>query len=563
MAKQTAMQAKTNDGFVPDEDLEEDGFIEETPQSTGDWLLQNVAKPVAATPLDIVTGAVQGGIDLANLIPGVHMQPGIDLAQAAGVGGNRGDALIQNLSSYIPTLVGSEATLPLKSIEGFAPLMGKLGAEGATYQTSQTPNEPGKIALSTALSMGIPASMVGVGGGFNKAAEFFGAPGVAQNIMSPIAALKNLKNSNAVGDVQANFAKNQAAEDGIWNSVTKEAEAYGDKKLDTSNYVDPIKQKIQEYEDLSSKHSGFKNEYEGAIDTLKGYLNDDFSTFPAALKQNVAINKDYKNTLRPVSGMPKTTTELEATNFAREQLHNMLADNFQKYGLTDTLGRDWGYARNLTRDNNNIFKTVPDVKGNPKVSDFYAQQVTTNPYSDPTGFVNQYIPKGKGEGTESMEQFSAMVGNKDRATDYLKSNIFHDAISGEEPNVSKFVEKAKGLSPDQIGYLFKPQEQEQIKLLSKLNDKYPTQIPDAWKTIAGGALAGLVGLSAHPVAGALAVAAPAAYQLAYRGASSPSASNLIKNSMLARMQPGNPIVGQTPVNLSRSLIAANQSGGAK
>src|SRR4051812_19726976 len=100
MAKQSAIkapQAASNDGFVPDDD----GFAEDAPeQSTGDWLLQNVVKPIAATPLDMITGATQGGVDLANLIPGVHMQPPLDLAQAAGVGGNRGDELIKNLSSY-------------------------------------------------------------------------------------------------------------------------------------------------------------------------------------------------------------------------------------------------------------------------------------------------------------------------------------------------------------------------------------------------------------------------------------------------------------------------------
>src|ERR1043165_9274465 len=142
MANKSAIQAKpVDDGFIPDEDQDfqeeerqdesDEGFVEDAPeQSTGDWLLQNVAKPAIATPLDMITGAAQGGVDLANLIPGVHLTPPIDLAQAVGVGGNRGDELIKNLSSYIPTAAASEFAAPMEAVGGMSPLLAKLATEG-------------------------------------------------------------------------------------------------------------------------------------------------------------------------------------------------------------------------------------------------------------------------------------------------------------------------------------------------------------------------------------------------------------------------------------------------
>lgn len=566
------LPAQNNFGFEP--------IPETTHQSVSDWLMGNVAKPAAAAIPDILSGIASGTRDMINFplqVAGVPQRYQIpqtmNLTQAAGLPQNPG---LQEMASFAPTVIGSEIAAPLSAAKSLSPLLAKMATEGATFQATQTPNDPYAVAQSAAINALIPSGMAGGKELLVRGAERFGLPQFADNSLESIKGLMGLSNREALNLAEKNYGLYEGKKKNLWenlDSVAKIADANLPKQgLDTTAFREPIQDRINELEKLSAQHTGYKNAYEEPIKILKSYLNDDINTFESAFTQNKALNKDYRASLRTNSGAPKSRDELDATKFAIDSLHNMIDQNLENLGLSGSLGNIWNDARQTTTDINQIFKTVPDIGGNAKTSLFQQHQLSNNPYIDPTTFVSNYVPRGKGEGIESMEQFAKMIGDEKSAKDFLKANFFEKVLQGGNPSARDFIGRANTLSEKQKSYLFTPEEKQQMKLVSGLMDKYPDNQPvqKILDALFHGGTGGVVGgAAAHAIGapwyyGSLAggIGVPAAEHAAYSIAGNKNVNNLLQKMLINRMNNPAPMAGNIAANTARATTAQQPFQGA-
>lgn len=481
----------------------------EVPQK-GSAALTAFAKDQMPRPvdLDIATGIAKGTRNLLNLplsLAGVspeHQIPEpVDISKRLGLRQDPLGNFTKEAASYIPTALGSEVAAPMNAVRALGPSIAKLATEGFTHGLSENPTHPGQALAEAGANTILPAGM-GAGKAIVQAgAEKFGLPGFSQKVADLLKPLMNLRTRDAATLAEQRYNSLDEHADKLWGGVRdtlkeidkgaptagniagmKEVGKFAPTKVpeasfDPATYKLGLNSKISEMEASSAKNSADKEAFKGPLKVLRGYANDPIATFEDAINHNISLNKAYKEALRPTTGMPKSQEELAATKVAMAHLHNALDENLARRGLTDTFGPQLQEARGATRDLHQIFNEVPNVGGQGKTSILAQQRGSNSPFTDPTTFIDNYIPTSRQEGSEKLKQLGAVLGNKDTANNYAKARMFKDAIKGGTPDPIAFTRKYDSLSPEIQDYLFTPEQRTQADLVSKLAKKYPERIP--------------------------------------------------------------------------------------
>lgn len=276
---------------------------------------------------------------------------------------------------------------------------------------------------------------------------------------------------------------------------------YNKYPFDNSTYINALKNRLNILQNQSNNQSAYARANAPSISLLQDYIGDQHNSFSDAIDHNKSLNQDFQNEIAPGQPLPFKTV-----NFAKSALQNTLQDNINKYGLDDTLGVALDNANTITSMKNQLFNQVINPNGQPKISNFSGFVNGKTQFSDPTSFVNDYLPKSNSDGIQKMQQFSQMIGDPDYAKDIIKSNYFNNAYKNNNFNPKSFLPLYNKLSPEQQNYLFDPNENASISALNNIMTDDPKALNRAsWNILShgGGATGGLaIGFeSGHPLLG--------------------------------------------------------------
>jgi len=390
---------------------------------------------------------------------------GKQIGQAYGVTKpNIADKLLQGAAQYAPYALVGGASLPGQAAAG--------GLYGATQ--SKDPITGAATGAATNLILGKVGQIISKGvPSITKALSKYAAPGIADTLKSSLDKVKDLKNSVAFDRARSNFNDYQDAESSAWDSLKKSAnaaDAQSGINFNDENYKDALTKKIADLK-KESVQSGFERKNEDSIGLLKDYVNDPHSSFADAIEHNRALNADYQNEVTPGKSMP-----FSMINYSKKNLKNAIQENLSKNNLQNTLGSSWSKANKATADKNSIFNEIVSPAGKPQISSFMKYYKGGKDYSDPSTFIDQYVPKTAGEGTQKMEQFSNMVGDKKYSKDILKMNYFKNSYNKKGFDSEAFLKKYNNLSSEQKSYLFTTDQKNKIGSLNKILSKDPNAL---------------------------------------------------------------------------------------
>lgn len=454
--------------------------------------------------------------------------------------------ILQNVGQYTPFAAGGEALAP-EGIAAEAPILARMGigalkqgAIGGAYGATQSQN-PVTGAITGALTNSVLGAADPLAAPITDAVKSYLSKYAAQGLAKQAAKTLNpetaISNAQAFQQVKNNYADISAQEGNAWDNVKNQAKIADNTKryqaqfsptspgtsmmatgpstnlpavntpnalipqtassvggetlnastlptFDNSGYLQSLNNKLQNLQGQSSRQSGFARANKNSQDLLNDYLNDQHNTFTDAIEHNQALNQDFQNEIAPGQPLPFRTV-----NFAKKNLQKTINQNIQNNGLQDTLGSTWNNANQITAQKNQLFNTVSSAKGKDQISSFSTFLNGKNPNADPTGFVNDYLPTSRGDGTQKMEQFAQMMGYKppqlgqaidpqslqalSAAKNVLKQNYFDSAIENGTVNPKSFLNKYGNLSTEQQNYLFSPEENQTIQALSKINETHP------------------------------------------------------------------------------------------
>lgn len=414
---------------------------------------------------------------------------GIEPSQPATLG----DRLLQNMVEYTPYALGGEAAVGFKSL-GIAPRLAQQGIVGGLYGLTQSE----KPLVGAAEGAGTNMALTGLGAGLGAAPSLpkklfskFAAEGLSKSVGDILNDAKNIRNSDVFETAKNNLETKEAEEKAAWNKAKQGAQQLDNSGIpfDDTQHVNRLNSEAEKLRGQSEKQSGFARKNADSINYLDKYIQDEHGTFQDALEHNQAINADYGVEMTPGKSPPFDTLK-----FAHSSIKNAIDENIEKNGLQDTFGKDWKEANALTAEKNDTFHKIVSAKGAEQQSSFSKLiQGKAAAGTDPTTFIGDYIPKGRGEGIEKMQQFTKMIGDPEKAKSALKANYFDDAYKTDRIDANKFLNKYDNLSKEQIDYLFKPQEQQMIRALSKIRANHPEMLSSSKRE----------GFTRHSISGAL------------------------------------------------------------
>lgn len=475
-------------GAVPDHDYAEYGATPISADPHRNFMQQledafNISQKIKGQyAKDIPAGLgqdIQGILNTPhNLISSKFPTSNININQKLGIQNPSSfDQAIQNISSYLPYAAGGEGLLGPKL---GASALGKLGTQaaiGGAYGATQS-DTPIKSALEDA---GLNAATFLGLSGLKSSPELLNyakqrlAPYVTQGLLKKTTAnlgdvlnlTKQNANQNAFEMAKNNFSKYEKDEENAWDKLKNTAVLAdaNDINFDSSNYQNSLKNKLNNLQNQSESQSAFSRKNKEGISLLEGYLNDKYSSFRDAIQHNQALNADYQNEITPGKSLP-----FDIVNYAKNNIKNTINKNIENNKLQETLGNSWQQANNTTAEKNKIFNELIGSTGKQQNSTFATMNKFQNPFGDVTTFVQDYVPKGKGDGIQRMQQFSEMLGDENHAKNVIKMNYFENALTSNGIEAPEFISKYDNLSSAQQDYLFNPEENRQLRTLSKINE---------------------------------------------------------------------------------------------
>jgi len=423
-----------------------------------------------------------------------------------------GTSLISGAAQYAPYALAAPEMGASEALSGIpylgrmlSPLAQRAAQAGAAYGATQS--APGQALSGAAMGAGLNAGITGLGQAIphaianipNSMASLlsgYASSGLAKSIGKALEDAKNSTNVQAYGMAQNNYANMGQDEDNAWTAaktVASGIDAQG-VPFDNQSYQSALTGKINQLTNKSRQQSGFARAYAQPINYLNQYAGDQTGTYTDAIAHNQALNQDLSSEINPNTNALKTNQELNAINFAKGNIKSTLNNNIDNNDLSNTLGAALNNANNLTSQKKQIFEQIGTQKGGTNQSIFGRLQ--NNPYSlsDPTTFVQDYLPKGAADGVQKMQQFAQMVGDPKTARNVLKANYFDSATTPAGINPDSFLKKYNNLSPDQQNFLFNPQEQNQLSALNKISAQQSGNLHTPfWYHTVPAILGGLVG----------------------------------------------------------------------
>lgn len=419
---------------------------------------------------DIDVGAANMGANILKHIPGIGQYfQNQDYATFYGAPQqpNVLDKVVQGVAQYAP--YGALAEL--------APNLAGQAAVGALYGATQS-DHPIAGAIAGAggnlLGAGIPLGIGAVAKGTKNYLTQYAAPGLASRVSGIFDVAKNFTNEQAFNQAQSNYGAWKDAANMAWENVRQKApmvDAAG-YSFDNSNYINNV-QNLKDNIISQIKGQPFlQDQYQPSLDLLDRVLGSQHGTFADALAHRQALNTKFGGLVNATD--PTTLNTLKQVQAA---FHNTINSNVNS-DVRNIFGNDWQNANNLTRTIKTTFENTITPQGKAQKSAFLGLNNQASPFTDPTSFANKYIPKASEDGTQKMQQLTAMLGDSDLARSVLKNNIFANAVNTENNTVtpSIFLKKYNQLSQPQKDYLFSNQDQNQINALGKVLDKYPNAI---------------------------------------------------------------------------------------
>lgn len=473
------------------------------------------------------------------------------------------NSLISNLTQYAPYGVGaSVAAGPEAALVARSAAQGMGGmAYGATQSQNpvQGATQGGLAGAGTELGLsGLSALASPVWNASKNFLSQFPATGLFNNIKDTLSADRDQSNQQAFNVAQQNFENSKADTNNKWQ-VAKGYAAAADNtpgiNIDNSSYLDNLQNQSAQIQQ-KLKHNPDSTENNNALTLVNNFMNAPHDTLTGMIEHNQALNNAYQDTVTPGTSAPFSTIKSSIG-----ALKNTIQQNFDNNGLGDTVGPAWNDANQSTKDHNQTFNEVIGPTGKAKPSSFSQFMTSNNPGADPSSFVNDYLP-GKGEGTQKMEQFSQMLGDDDFAKSVLRKNYF-----GQVDNPNKFIKQYNNLSPDQQGYLFNGDQNDQIQAFNKILSDNPSVLKNTlFKGFFNHALPGLIGgsvVAAHSGGNALHEMLPEMAELALGGLAGqsfkPLANALSSNKGIQKyyvnslLNPGQKDFGNALGNVGNSL----------
>jgi hypothetical protein len=389
--------------------------------------------------------------------------------------GNVVDRLVQGAAQYAPYALGGEAALGGDLATTLGSRLAAQGLTGATFGATQSVNpvQSGLIGAAGNAGLGLggaAASAFGVG--IKNFLSQFAGKGILDTVGDSLNNVRNVNNQQAFNLAKQNFENYSAQEKPAWNDVTQKAAQVDSAGVpfDNSGYVKSLQDQLSTLGGQSSRQSAYNRANADSIDMLNGYAKDQTGTFTDAIEHNKALNQDYQNEITPGKSLPFSTV-----NFAKANLQKTLQSNLDSNNpLVSSLNDSLKNANAITQQKNQIFNQVISSSGKPQNSKFAAFLNGKNQdYQDPSTFVNDYLPNGRADGTQKMQQFSQMVGDEDVGKNVIKQNYFGNAITDDGIDPKGFLNKYNNLSSQQQTYLFNPEENQAIQALNKINKNNP------------------------------------------------------------------------------------------
>lgn len=457
-------------------------------------------------------GLAQGIANIANIprdVFGVGPQVNVPNAPFS----NPNSLLYQGASAVgqtAPMAATLEAQLPA--------LGGTLGSGVLSAAGSAALTTPGsaqdramsgvEAGLGTGALAGVGKGASYLGGTLKDYLSKFAGPGIGNNIVSALKESSNIDNNEAFQLAAENYNKHTDYEKSLWNALSNKAsEVDQNPKVSFNNdsYKDALSKKLSELKGQSSRQSGYQRANNDSLNMLQGYLKDQHETFTDAIEHNKALNQDYTNEITPGKSLPFSTV-----NFAKQNIKKAIDKNFSDNPEASQLGDLWKNANQVTSEKNKIFNEIASGKGVPKISSFSAIMNKKAEFTDPSTFVDDYLPSSKSEGIQKMQQFGQMLGNDDSARSVIKKNYFKSALNDSGINMKSVVNKYNNLSEQQKSYLFSPNEIRNFDALNKILSKDPSALSNSlvshnvWAHIMPAIFGGGIGFeSGHPFLGAL------------------------------------------------------------
>lgn len=399
--------------------------------------------------------------------------------------------ILQGIGEYAPFGAAGEliegpsaltnALSKIPKVEKYAAQMSQQLAPGAAFGAANDPENPGKGAVEGALTnvAGVPVAALGLKGvnllsqGIKNALSKYAAKGSADEIGSFMKSAKDVSTEEAFNKAKENYEAKKFDEKSAWNNLTEEAKNADNKSseipvFNNKSHIDSLSEEIKKLQGESDRQSSYDRANKDSLSLLKGYKNDNHSNFTDAIEHNKALNQDYQNEITPGRDLPFKTV-----NFAKGSIKNTIAENIEKNGFQDTLGKEYENANNSTIENNKTFLEKPGVSAIPKPSTF--SQLLKNEEADPSVFVNDYIPKGREKGTQKIDTFIKMVGDEPYAKDVLKQHIFSKAFdaksNGFDPKQA--IDAYNKLSDEQAARLFAKSQRKSFEQLNEVISRHP------------------------------------------------------------------------------------------
>lgn len=455
---------------------------------------------------DIVSGLAQMGHGILNaphnlagvisprLASYIPQQPDYNFGQLLGVNNpNLGDRILQGSAQYSPYLLGGEAMLPAEAGLG-AKLANQFGS-GVTFGLTQS-KTPIQDALKTgALNAGLSlggSAVGGIGSALKNYISQFAGKGILNRVGQSLSDSQGLTNQQAFNMAKQNFDNFEAQEKPAWDEVTNAAFNVDNAGIpfDNSNYLSSLQSQLEKLKGQSQRQSAYGRANSDALSMLQGYANDQTGTFTDAIEHNKALNQDYQNEITPGKSLPFSTVNFAKSNLQRTLQDNLSTDDPLVSDLKDALTN----ANSLTQQKNQIFNQIVNSGGKTQNSKFASFLSNKNENADPTTFVQDYIPNGKADGIQKMQQFGQMLGDEGAAKNVIKQNYFGNALTDDGIDPKSFLNKYNNLSDEQQSYLFNPDENKAIQALNKINKNSPKALnPSSFTYALHASVPGLIG----------------------------------------------------------------------
>jgi len=445
--------------------------------------IPELGKSVAKLAPNILTGIAQGTYDLGSLIPGFDkiVPAPQSVNEIIGLGEQSNlDKGVSKFASFLPTMLGAEAAIPAKLMQGLpvaTQLLGqaaKQGFEGGIYSQSVDEDPLTGIALGAAMPLGQS--------GFNKAADL-----VMENIVNPTR--KSIMNNVAPKVLEREFSMGVAPETVMqkgedmfrkkhdfemdsYRTYRKEGEDIA-KKLDTQ--LSKQRMKLEDGSWVESKtEGGFDaNNYVQSLNKIKASKNPKYEDQAKEIEQiDQLIEKaptNYEDATILRKYINKELDLNDISHAARQGLISSVESTVKK--SDDPLAKDffktWQKANSQYAEKVVPFYQIPNKKDVLKFDN--DMKKTLQRGGDAQGnLMEGFGSKGARVDTLGIDYLAKLLGSKEMAGDIVRASHFKKDFfqtpQGESPRNS-YLTKYQQLSPAQQNAMFRPKEKELLDVL--------------------------------------------------------------------------------------------------